>query len=113
MQTQPTGNEKPEGLSPDGEKAYEIVLKVMKDKGFTYTGGCKTFYNPDEWIKTRGEVYGQGSELIVVYDGSSVKHLFSIDSWEDKFYEAMEEALKEEQFYWEECTNWYSAIYKR
>lgn len=90
-------------------------------------GGCRAFYTPQEW-EDRGEQYGQEAELIVVYDGGDLGYYFNMDRSYDMTcmaaeagfkpepyatYEKMRKALEAIGFYAEECTGWYSAIYKK
>lgn len=68
----------PSDLSPEGQKAWRIVMERLVHHGLTFTGGCRTFYSPKEW-RERRETYGIESELIVVYDGGEVGFLFEYD----------------------------------
>lgn len=68
MKIIPKNFEIPEGLSPEGEKAWELVTTFFVENKMTDTGGCKTFYSPKEW-QEKGNRYGTKSVLIVVYDG--------------------------------------------
>ena len=101
----------PKGLSPDGKKAARIILKVLKDSGLTYTGGCTTFYTPKQW-RDRGEKYGRRSELLVVHDGGDVGQFFNYDYFEYAMITRMTEALDADGLWAEPCTNWYTAIFK-
>lgn len=104
----------PEGLSDLGMKAYNEVMRTLNAFNKTYTGGCKAFYSPQEW-KDRGEKYGLKSHLIVVYDGGDLSRFFNSGcAMMDGFrsYEFMISELKYSKLYFEECTNWYSAIYE-
>jgi hypothetical protein len=123
----------PEGLSADGVKAYEAIKKCLNNfEGFD-TGGCQSFYSPSEW-SARGEQYGKGSVLIVVYDGSDLRSYFSMDAAYEggcllanhlrsqgksttgiNCYETIEKvqaALESVGLFVEECTGWYAAVYK-
>jgi len=102
----------PTGLSPKGRKAYDAIMAVLKKHELTNTGGCKAFYAPKEWA-ARGETYGRGSELIVVYDGGDLGYFFNIDRCEVSYNlnEEMRSALEAVGCYSEECTCWFSAIY--
>lgn len=111
---------KPEGLTAEGEKAYETVMAVLKKYNALDTGGCKAFYSPAEW-RNRGEEYAGGSELVIVYDGGDLKHFFSMDacyydnphsSKRYDRYEEMQAALNGSGLYFEEGTSWYSGVYK-
>lgn len=107
----------PEGLDPHGRHAYEIVIAFLKEKGLTYTGGCRAFYSPEEW-RARGEEYGLTAALIVCHDGGSVGRAFSYDAVyvrgaaeEYADVEEMNGRLVSLGFHAEQCTTWYSAIY--
>lgn len=116
----------PEGLSPKGRKAYETIVKFLREKEMTDTGGCKVFYSPKEW-KARREQYGLESELIVVYDGGDHRPAFNMDACLDTAeflrdnglkvknpyatHEEMSAALEEVGCRVEECTGWYAAVY--
>lgn len=107
---------KPEGLCPKGEAAYEAILSVLKEEGLLdekdLSGGCKVFYSPSEW-EEREETYGEGSVLIVTYDGGGHAPYFAMDHDYPKYRrtEKMREALDKIGLFTEECTGWYSAIY--
>jgi hypothetical protein len=116
----------PEGLDAQGRRAHEIITAHLRDHGLTDTGGCKAFYAPAEW-RVRGEPYGARSHLVVVYDGGALRPVFSMDAAYDLdcahyqrtgtsrepygLYEGMQAKLREAGLYFEECTNYYSAIY--
>ena len=100
----------PDGLSPLGRRAAEVIKAVLKEHETTYTGGCKAFYAPTQW-RERGEEYGLGSELIVVYDGGDLRPFFSTDEGAWSLLDVMNERLGEIGAYAEACTAWYSAIY--
>lgn len=104
--------EEPEGLSLEGKAAYTAImatLRRLESENFKFsTGGCQTFYSPQEWA-ARGEDYGTTAELIVVYDGGDMAEFFEI---EGTFFTHMVDGLKKAGFHSEECTCWYSAIYK-
>lgn len=113
-------NRMPSGISNRAKKAYEIIMTVLRKYNALDTGGCQSFYSPKEWQK-RGEKYGCESELLVVYDGGDLRPFFSMDACYDllarpgtkncyALYEEMQDALKAEGFYFEECTGWYSCV---
>ena len=109
-------NQHPEGLDQYGDQAYDIILQHLQEHGLTYTGGCRTFYSPEEW-KTRGEQYGQDSVLVVVYDGGSVRATMNMDTASEHeqpyaLYEELQSKLGCAGMYFEECTGWYAAIYR-
>lgn len=102
--------ERPEGLSKDGNRAYDIIMTFLESRGMTDPGGCKTFYSPAEW-KSRGEEYGRNSELVIVHDGGDVAAICNMDYGNYKLHDALQEALSTAGFYFEGCTCWYSAVY--
>jgi hypothetical protein len=105
----PEDLDRPCNLSELGKKAWKIIYEYLSQHGLTYTGGCRAFYSPGEWVE-RGEAYGKNSLLIVVYDGGDVREPFDSNG-DDKHQEAMRSRLKEIGVYSEPCTCWYSAIY--
>jgi len=123
----------PERLSADGKRAYNIIKKYLDNFSHIDTGGCRAFYSPKEW-EDRGEQDGIRSKLIVVYDGGSLRPYFNMDAAYEAHcmvaefykesgdiemlespydsYEKLNAALRKEGLYFEECTNWYAAVYK-
>ena len=109
----------PEGLKGLGKEAAELVVAHIRarhkaafgnDKEPT-GGGCKTFYTPEEG-KARGEKYGRNALVIVVHDGGDVAPYFNWDYECYKMIEGLGEALAKIGCFAEQCTGWYSAIYK-
>lgn len=103
---------KPVGLCEDGEKAYNAILKFLTKNNMTYTGGCKAFYSPQEWLE-RGERYGEGSALVVVHDGGDLAPIFNLDYEVYSLYDKMDATLNKAGFYAESMTSWCTAIYKK
>lgn len=101
----------PSGLSKQGKDAIKVILKFLKDKNLEYTGGCKAFYSPKEW-EDRGEIYGISSELIICHDGGDLAHIFNMDYENYDLYEEMRVKMNLVDMFVEQCTSWYSAVYK-
>lgn len=103
----------PPNLSPRAAEAHRVILEVLRKHEATYTGGCRGFYSNAQWAE-RGEEYGRGAVLVVVYDGGDLGDFFNLDHAESDSsrYEAMRKALEEIGLYSEECTGWYSGIYE-
>jgi hypothetical protein len=105
----------PEGLTAQGKKAYKVVMEFLKRYEFDGVGidpgGCKTFYSPKEWL-ARGEKYGKGSALVIVFDGGDVYNLISYTSENYKAQERLTEMLAKEGFYYENMNSWSAAVYK-
>ncbi len=104
-------NSRPEGLCEKGNQAYDIIMRALTVYDKLNTGGCQTFYSPQEW-KDRGEAYGCESVLIVVHDGGDHRPFFTLDGEVYAMYEFLLETLSNEGgMYQETCTCWYTAIY--
>jgi hypothetical protein len=101
----------PDGLTPAGQRARDVVVAFLRAQGRADTGGCRPFYSPNEW-KERGEEYGTLSELVIVHDGGDLAPYFNLDYYCYDKYEAMQAALSEHGFYFDQCTSWYSAVYQ-
>lgn len=108
---EPQGLEIPPGLCPLGQAAAEAVVQLLKERDSSYTGGCRVFYTPAEWAE-RQEEYGTSSLLIVVHDGGDHASFFSWDYERHAHIEAVDDRLEPLGLYAEQCTGWYSAIYK-
>lgn len=95
---------KPEGLTPLGEKAYDVIMNFLVKNNLTNTGGCPAF-------KLAGsEEYCKRALLLVVYDGGDLREAFM----EDECYsvnEELDEALKSIGCYFEHGMNWYGGVY--
>lgn len=79
-------------------------------------GGCQAFYTPEEW-KARGEQYGTESELILCHDGGDLYYMCNWDSdlnWTCNYrgIETLRKHLEPMGYFIEQCTSWYSAVYK-
>jgi hypothetical protein len=100
----------PTDLTWYGRRAAATIFACLRRHRSTWTGGCRAFYSPASW-EARGERYGQGSLLLVVYDGSALADFFRLGD-HAKRYDAMHKALERIGLYSQECTGWYSAIYE-
>ncbi len=122
---------RPEGLSEKGNVAYDVIIAALQKAGLSDdTGGCKTFYSPDEW-KARGEQYGTSAHLVIVYDGA-LQSVFNSMVAGDLAYDlaclrqdlgfdarevqpTLNDKISTELaacgLFIEECTGWYAAVY--
>ena len=103
----------PEGLSPLGKRAAEIILDTAdRVQGSPAdSGGCRTFYTPQQWWD-RGELYGHSAELVVVHDGGDIAKFFNYMYESHHAMREMRNALQAIGVHAEPCTGWYTAIYK-
>jgi hypothetical protein len=88
----------------------EVIMKLARER--YESAPFDAFYTPEEW-RARGEKYGALSVLVVVHDGGPYAPLFNYDYEDYKAIEAMQKALEPLGLYAEQCTGWYSAIYRR
>jgi hypothetical protein len=104
----------PKGLSCKGQKAAEVIVAVIQKHTIDRNpdgGGCRAFYTPEEWTD-REELYGQDSELVVCHDGGDAAAYFNYDYECYKMMDFMQRELERHGMYAEQCTSWYTAIYK-
>ena len=97
---------------PFRQVAKDVLYAALEVLGKApYTGGCYTFYTTEEW-RERKEEYGIDSELIIVHDGGEFSTLCNYGYCEYTLMEAFTKELKKKGYYIEQCTCWYSAVYK-
>ena len=96
------------------KQLQKLILDTATICDEVHTGGCRPFYSPQEW-KEHGEEYGTDAVLIVVYDGGDLRYFFnpSAEWGASKLCDKMRKALAKHGYYYEQCTGWYSAIYKK
>jgi len=101
----------PEDICSKGKRAWKVISGFLEESDLTYTGGCKTFYSPKEW-RERGEDHGRQSLLVLVYDGGDVYSIFNPDDYNWDYESKLADKLIKYGLYIEQCTNWYSAVYR-
>ncbi|WP_301851029.1 hypothetical protein [Rhodococcus pyridinivorans] len=101
----------PSDLSTAGLKAAESIKEFLTCRGITDHGGGGRFYSPREW-NDRGEQWGLGSLLIITHDGGDHAAAFNCDYGDYALMEDLREHLSKVGVYAEQCTSWYTAIYK-
>jgi hypothetical protein len=97
-------------LSEHGNLAYRAILMLLRKRKATYTGGCKAFFSPEEWID-KGEEFGRNAELIVCHDGGELAPFFNSSYGHHKSIEEMQKAVRSVGCYIEPIASWCSAIY--
>lgn len=90
-------------------KVAEIVKSVLGSKADD--GGCKSFYAPDEW-KAKGERFGTQSVLVLSHDGGDLAPYCNYDYMQYDKIDKLSDVLGKAGYYVENCTSWYSAVYK-
>ena len=71
--------------------------------------GGNAMYSTEKW-KERGEDYGNMAVLVITHDGGCHADMFTNPYAPE--YEKLVEYLGEYGYYPEQCTGWYSAIYR-
>lgn len=101
----------PERASDDAKAAIKVIRRVVGAERIDDELSRWAFKTPEEW-KERGEQYGDGSVLIVVHDGPPLNTYFNLDYCADAHIEKLWKALGKIGMRAEQCTSWYSAIYR-
>jgi hypothetical protein len=99
----------PAGCEVPAQVVLTVAEKMLGEP--VNTGGCRAFYSPQEW-EEREEEYGLNADLIVVHDGGDLTEFFDWNRCQYSWIEKMSEALEAKGYFVEQCTCWYSAIYK-
>ena len=111
------GNCSTEHLKGKAKKIADDICAAFKKRYGEEpdSGGCKTFYSTKEWA-ARGERWGNGAVLVVVYDGGDFYELLSCNAASylrpGSFSETMDDLCKKHGCYREHLTSWASALYK-
>lgn len=71
----------------------------------------RVFYTPAQWAACQ-EKHGLDSEMIIVHDGPPLAPYFNPAYECDQDLKRMREAVEATGHYVEQCTVWYSAVYK-
>ncbi len=100
----------PNGLSTSGRRAAEAIHEFLATKDLEYHGGGGRFYSPAQW-RDRGERYGLSSLLIVTHDGGDHAGAFNLDYEQYALNNELTQWLRDNGFWMEQCTSWYTAIY--
>jgi hypothetical protein len=100
-------------LNKEQKKIAGIIIKVMtKVMGEDFGGGgCKAFRTIEDH-KARREDYGLESKLLLIHDGGDLASFCNPDYQYYKRTEALDTALNKAGYRLENCTCWYSAVYK-
>lgn len=102
----------PGNLCPLGKKSAEGIHQFLVENDLTSHGGGGRFYSPQEW-KDRDEAHGTESLLVITHDGGSHAAAFNSDYERYELMDELREKMEEIGVYIEQCTSWYSAVYRR
>jgi hypothetical protein len=104
----------PTGLTEAGQRAHAIIVAYLQRNNLSGSKDSRVFYSPGEW-RARNEKYGAQGQLIIVYDSTDLRPVFSMDAACGQgtyaLYEGLQEELHKAGLYFEECMHWYSAVY--
>lgn len=101
-------------LNDEQRKIAESIVTFLceeYEKERPYGGGCKAFHTPEQW-RARGEQYGLASVLILCHDGGDLRSYCNWDYGQYSAIDAFAKHLASLGYYVEQCTSWYSAIYR-
>lgn len=98
-------------LDGEARKVAEALVEYWREKDRLYAGGCKVFYSPEAWAE-RGEDYGTQAVLVLVHDGGDHAPTLNLDYCDYKAYDDLQRALRGMGYFVEQCTGWYSAVYR-
>jgi ADP-ribose pyrophosphatase YjhB (NUDIX family) len=88
----------PQGLSPEGERARQIIVQVLRRNGDLDSRGQKhVFYTPEQWALKADEHVKDGV-LVVVHDGGSHAPYFHMSYAAELMLSRMDLALRREGF---------------
>lgn len=94
----------------DEEKTVAAAIVKMLGKSAS-GGGCRAFYGVEEW-RARNEKWGNDAVLVIVHDGGDLAPYCNWNYGQYKRVEALQECLENIGYYVEQCTSWYSAVYR-
>jgi hypothetical protein len=97
----------PHDISQLGAEAAIVIATTLAEHQALFTGGCRPFWAPEEWLK-RGNKYCVNSELIILHDGGGLSAVFG--QFEEPYTKIVRE-LAEKKLYVEGCTSVYSAVF--
>ncbi len=100
---------KPEGLSPAGEKAWEIICQFLVEKDLTNSGGCPVFYSPKQWREKRDHALGSDAQVIVHHVTGDHRLVFASNA-DTNWYEQLIERLAAHQLTCSQLSDAYSAV---
>lgn len=94
------------------QTVIQAAVEVMYDTDKADILSDCQFYTPAQWAE-RGEEFGLNSQLVLVHDGGWMSYMLNLGheaySLYDAFAARMQELLPD--YHFEQCTNWYSALY--
>lgn len=104
----------PEGIEGAGREAAERLREFIGEHELADHGGGEghqLLYTRQQWVD-RGEEYGLGAVLIVTHDGGVHAPAFDHSYGSYDLREALRHWMTQHGFWIEQCTSWYSAVYR-
>jgi len=96
-------------LNDEERKIANAIVEMLGES--CSGGGCRAFYGAPEW-RTRGEDWGNDAVLVIVHDGGDLAPFCNWYYGQHKCVEELQGLLDKLGYYVEQCTSWYSAVYR-
>jgi len=80
----------PDSIPENVKDFFRQLRNSMRESGDEWTGGCKAFYSPEEWV----DPVSSGYLAIVCHDGGSVAPRFNLNYERIKLYDEVDHMLR-------------------
>lgn len=99
-------------LTEDASKAAQAVLEISTQvlARVPDCGGCRAFYDPEEWAALGREPV-EGAVLLMAHDGGDLSDIFSHHS-KGQYIEEVVDLLEKAGYVQDPINGWSSAIFK-
>ena len=102
----------PAGIQDDTARAVKLIRSfIRRQRPAANSDGGRTFYSPSEWA-LRKEEYGLQAVLIINHDGGGLAPYCDYARGDSGKLQRFAQFLQSHGFLLEQCTCWYSAVYK-
>jgi hypothetical protein len=104
----------PESATFSQRKAMEYIRAFFSKRQRLYTGGCRSFYTPEQWnAKESADLNVRTAVAVICGDGGEVSYAINSMKGDVAFYRAFNAHLEAAGLYTESLTCWATAIYER
>ena len=102
----------PDGATPRAARLCQDLREFFRRTGYTSSPGYRVFRTGEEHA-LYGE-YCTGAALVLVYEGTDIAHMFSMDYAYPDYepWEVMNDFLEERGWYHEQGTSYYGGFYR-